>query len=79
MIETSREVGPYVVKQLTVREGLKLMSLAGDDEKSMQTELILLSVTKDGQPIGEESFRDALPHLPALVTAAVELNGLSTE
>ncbi len=80
----TKDVGPYQVKALTVREGLKLMASAskvdgGNSTDDLQTELILACVSKDGQPVGDGDFGEMVPHLAELVTTAVELNGFGNK
>lgn len=72
----TKQIGPYVVKTLNVRDGLHLLMLATDDTKNeLQTELILSAVTRDGNPIGDDDFSEMLPYMAELVGAAAELNG----
>jgi hypothetical protein len=75
-----REVGPYVVRALNVREGLKLLADAADGAGGMlQMDLLLACTTKDGKPIDDGSFGELLPHMPKLVEAAVALNGFQVQ
>lgn len=76
----SVQVGPYVVKTLSVGEGLPLLSLAAsDDMGKFQTALILGAVSRDNKPISEDDFATLVPHLSAVVSAAMELNGFATK
>jgi hypothetical protein len=77
-VSKTKQIGPYVVKTLNVREGLHLLSLATEDyANELQTELILAAVSRDGNPIGDEDFSEMLPFMAELVGAAAELNGFS--
>lgn len=74
----TRQVGEYEVRALNVEEGMSLIGLTGDDQGSrFQTELILKTVTRNGQPIGQDEFGKLVPHLADVIKAAMELNGFS--
>lgn len=77
MIQT-KEVGPFVVKTLTVDEGLDLMVLVGQDDQAFNKQLLLRTVSREGKPINGESFSEVVPHLAGLINAAMELNGFRT-
>lgn len=77
MIQT-KQVGPFVVKTLTVDEGLDLMLLIGNDDQAFNKQLLLRTVSRDGNPINNESFSEIVPLLADLINAAMELNGFRT-
>lgn len=70
------QVGEFEVKSVTVGEGLDLLSMIdSEDMSSFQKALILKAVTKDGESIEALDFKELLPHMAELVSAAMELNG----
>jgi hypothetical protein len=70
-------IGPFTVSELNVDSGLDLMAI--DDPHKLQKSLLLRAVTKDGAAIGEDSFAELMPHLAAVVKAAMRLNGFVGE
>ena len=74
----SKQVGPFTVKALTVGEGLQLMTVA-DDPKLFQREIIAACVQRDGKSIMGDDFREVVPLLPELFSAAMELNGFNVK
>lgn len=73
---TDKQVGPFVVRSLTVEEGLPLLFFAAEEQQEkFQTQLLLRSVTCDGKPFGAELFGSAVPFMAELVRTSMELNG----
>jgi hypothetical protein len=75
----TKQVGPFVVRAVTIGEGFDLLPLLSDNPTEFQKQLILKTVTRDGQSITSDSMKSLIPHLADLVTAAMVLNGLSDE
>jgi len=72
----SKQVGPYVVNELNVEDGLTLMSTSTEDG-TLQRELVMRCTTLDGKPVSKTPFSTLLKHMSDLASAAVEVNGFS--
>lgn len=75
----TKQIGPFTVSALTVGQGFNLLPLLSENPSAFQRELILQTVTRDGQPISGDAMKSLIPHLAELVNAAMVLNGLSDE
>lgn len=74
------QVGEYEVRELTVNEGLDLLTYLNDENQfTFQKELILRAVSRNGAPIREENFASVMPVLGELISTAMKLNGFSKE
>jgi len=74
----SKRVGPYLVTELNVEDGLVMMS-ANAEDGSLQRELVMRCTTLDGKPVSKTPFSNLLKHMGELATAAVEVNGFSSD
>lgn len=75
----TKQIGPYLVRGLTVGEGFELLPLLGENPSEFQKLLLLKTVTNNGQSISTDSMKSLIPHLAELVKAALSLNGLSDD
>lgn len=69
------KVGPFEIINLTVSEGLHLLSLANDENRRFQSELLIACVRKDGKKIDDLNMSEFMPHMGKVVSKAMELNG----
>jgi len=72
----SKQVGEYVVKELTVGKMLPILKIK-DDQERFQIEIAKATIfKKDGQPIGEAINELGISEYLPLLEAALEVSGL---
>jgi len=72
----TKQVGPFVVTALNVDQGLNILRLLTSDTSEFQKQLLLQTVSLNGQPVAGESMATVIPHMGELIKVAMELNGL---
>jgi hypothetical protein len=72
------QVGSYVVTGLTVGQGFNLLPLLSENPAEFQKQLVLQTVSLNGQPITNESMAQIVPYLGDLIKASMKVNGLDS-
>ncbi len=71
-------IGPYTVTGLTVGQGFNLLPLLSENPAEFQKQLVLQTVSLNGQPITNESMAQLIPYLGDLIKASMKVNGLDS-